>query len=186
MGVGEATTTNRVHELLCRRPPARRVVPVIPARTPQYDAISNAVCRFELKLPIGAVDELKLFRRAIVILRPKIKIDRLAETKCAGFIRRCLGALCPCRLIVIKRVHRRKEGVDMAGEFPSVWKIGRRDLGQRIGTIKTNGLAGRSFMRPVGKFRKRFHVVACDVLRTLQGKFFNLDVPLQSECPKEG
>jgi hypothetical protein len=115
MGVGHATTTNGVHELPCRRPPTRRVVPVIPAGAPQYDAISIAVCRFELKLPVDSVDELKLFRRTIVILRPKIEIDWLAGTKRTGFDRRCLGAIRPCRLIVIKRVHRWEEGVDMAG-----------------------------------------------------------------------
>src|SRR5216683_4498807 len=86
------------------RPPAARLIPVKAARAPQHDTVGIAIGRAELELPISGVDVLKLLRRSVVVLRPKVEKDRLAWIEQAVFRRFIRGARGPCPTIVVKGV----------------------------------------------------------------------------------
>ena len=84
---------------------------------------------------------MKLFRRAIVVLRPEIEEDRFAEGE--GPVLGCFGlsARGPCRLIVVEGVHRWEERVDMTGELLRVRAIRRWHPSQGIVAVVPDSLA---------------------------------------------
>src|SRR3984893_9194342 len=157
------------------RPPAARLIPVEAAWAPQHDTVGIAIGRAELEFPISGVDVLKLSRRSVVVLRPKVEKDRLAWTKRAVFRRLVRGARGPCPTIVVEGMHGWGESVDVAGELLPVSAIFWGHSGQGVVTVIPDGLAWRVSARPVREGRQHLQVLTHGAGRALQRQLFDVE-----------